>query len=59
MPTCAPSRVYFLNTQKLSRSAASRRAAPNAREFSFWEILAQYDPVTGDLVMVLDEAHRG
>lgn len=56
----APGRVYFLNTQKLSRSSRLVQSGTNAREFSFWDILRR--TINGgqtDLVMVLDEAHRG
>lgn len=56
----APGRVYFLNTQKLSRSSRLVQSGTNAREFSFWDILRR--TIGGgqtDLVMVLDEAHRG
>jgi type III restriction enzyme len=56
----APGTVYFLNTQKLSKSSRLAQGGTNAREFSFWDILR--NTVRGgvtDLVLVLDEAHRG
>jgi type III restriction enzyme len=56
----APGRVYFLNTQKLSRTSRLAQSGTNAREFSFWEIVR--NTLQGgrtDLVLVLDEAHRG
>ncbi len=56
----APGRVYFLNTQKLSKTSRLVQSGTNAREFSFWDILR--NTIAGgrtDLVMVLDEAHRG
>jgi len=56
----APGRVYFLNTQKLSRASRLSQSGTNAREFSFWDVLR--NTIQGgktDLVMVLDEAHRG
>jgi len=56
----APGRVHFLNTQKLSRTSRLAQGGTNAREHSFWDILR--NTITGertDLVMVLDEAHRG
>jgi type III restriction enzyme len=56
----APGRVFFLNTQKLSRSSRLVQSGTNAREFSFWGILR--NTIRGemtDLVLVLDEAHRG
>lgn len=56
----APGQVYFLNTQKLSKSSRLAQGGTNAREFSFWDILR--NTVRGgqtDLVLVLDEAHRG
>ena len=56
----APGRVYFLNTQKLSRTSRLAQGGTNARQHSFWDILR--NTISGaetDLVMVLDEAHRG
>ena len=56
----APGHVYFLNTQKLSKSSRLAQGGTNAREFSFWDILR--NTLRGgrtDLVLVLDEAHRG
>lgn len=56
----APGRVYFLNTQKLSRTSRLTQSGTNAREFSFWDVIR--NTVQGgstDLVLVLDEAHRG
>ena len=38
----APGHVYFLNTQKLSKSSRLAQGGTNAREFSFWDILAQH-----------------
>jgi len=56
----APGRVFFLNTQKLSRSSRLVQSGTNAREFSFWDILRNtIRGETTDLVLVLDEAHRG
>lgn len=56
----APGRVYFLNTQKLSKSSRLVQGGTNAREFSFWDVLrATIRGGQTDLVMVLDEAHRG
>jgi len=56
----APGHVYFLNTQKLSRSSRLAHGGTNAREFSFWDILRNtIRGGQGDLVLVLDEAHRG
>jgi type III restriction enzyme len=55
-----PGRVYFLNTQKLSRTSRLAQGGTNAREFSFWDVLRS--TINGretDLIMVLDEAHRG
>ena len=55
-----PGRVFFLNTQKLSRSSRLVQSGTNAREFSFWDILRNtIRGETTDLVLVLDEAHRG
>jgi type III restriction enzyme len=55
-----PGRVYFLNTQKLSKSSRLAQSGTNARAFSFWDILRNtVRSEATDLVMVLDEAHRG
>ena len=55
-----PGRVYFLNTQKLSRTSRLAQGGTNAREFSFWDVLRNtIRGTTTDLVLVLDEAHRG
>lgn len=53
-------RVYFLNTQKLSKAARLVQSDNNLRQASFWDILA--NTIGGGrahLTMVLDEAHRG
>jgi hypothetical protein len=56
----APGSVYFLNTQKLSKSSRLAQGGTNAREFSFWDILRNTIHGGGTaLVLVLDEAHRG
>jgi hypothetical protein len=56
----APGRVYFLNIQKLSRTAGLSKGGHNLRQYSFWEILANtIRSETTDLYVVLDEAHRG
>jgi len=58
--TLTPRRVYFLNTQKLSKTSRLAQSGTNARAFSFWDILRNtIREGTTDLVMVLDEAHRG
>jgi hypothetical protein len=56
----APRKVYFLNTQKLSKGSRLVQSQTNFRQFSFWEVLA--NTVNGGhavLYMILDEAHRG
>ena len=58
--TLTPGRVYFLNTQKLSKTSRLAQSGTNARAFSFWDILRNtIREGRTDLVMVLDEAHRG
>ena len=54
-----PSVVYFLNSQKLSKTSRLVQKS-NLREFTFWEVLAKTiarEDVT--LYLILDEAHRG
>ena len=57
--TLSPSVVYFLNSQKLSKTSRLVLKS-NLRELTFWEVLANTiarDDVT--LYLILDEAHRG
>lgn len=55
-----PARVYFLNIQKLSKSAGLSKGGNNLRQHSFWDILANtINGESTDLYVVLDEAHRG
>jgi len=54
----SPGRVYFLNIQKLSKTAGLSKGGNNLRQHSFWDILA--NTIKGestDLYVVLDEAH--
>ena len=58
--TLAAGRVYFLNVQKLSKSAGLAHGGRNLRQHSMWDIVA--NTISGghvDLYLVLDEAHRG
>ena len=55
----APGKVYFLNTQKLSKSSRLVQNT-NLRQLTFWEVLA--NTVASEhttLYLILDEAHRG
>jgi type III restriction enzyme len=55
-----PRRVYFLNTQKLSKSSRLVQSGTNQRQLSFWEVIA--NTISGgmaNLYLILDEAHRG
>ncbi len=55
----ASGRVYFLNTQKLSKSSRLVQAT-NLRQMTFWDVLTNTirDEAT-TLFLILDEAHRG
>ena len=55
----APSQVYFLNTQKLSKTSRLMQKT-NLRQLTFWDVLAN-TVASGDvtLYLILDEAHRG
>lgn len=56
----SPGTVYFLNIQKLSKTAGLSKGGNNLRQHSFWDSLA--NTIKGestDLYVVLDEAHRG
>lgn len=56
----SPGFVYFLNIQKLAKTAGLARGGSNLRQHSFWDILG--NTISGNrshLYLVLDEAHRG
>ena len=64
-----PGKVYFLNTQKLSKNSLLVRGydpekqqsmMPDARQHTIWDVIRNTieDPVV-TLYLVLDEAHRG
>ncbi|MDQ3350557.1 MAG: hypothetical protein M3501_01170, partial [Actinomycetota bacterium] len=58
--TLSAGRVYFLNIQKLSRSAGLAHGGRNLRQYSMWDVLANtIEGGDADLYLVLDEAHRG
>lgn len=55
----APGQVYFLNTQKLSKSSRLVQNT-NLRQLTFWGVLA--NTIANErttLYLILDEAHRG
>jgi type III restriction enzyme len=55
-----PRRVYFLNTQKLSKNSRLVQSGTNNRQLSFWEVLSRTVKGTkSNLYLILDEAHRG
>lgn len=72
-PTLEPGKVYFLNTQRLSKNSlltrghvddegqfGDLRAAPDLQGYTIWETIANtIDDPELTLVVVLDEAHRG
>lgn len=59
-PELAPGRLYFLNTQKLSKTSRLVQSGTNQRQLSFWEVLAStINGAKANLVLILDEAHRG
>jgi type III restriction enzyme len=56
----SPSRVYFLNVQKLARSNPLARSNAERREYSLWQTIANTVRVNGaHFYVVIDEAHRG
>ncbi|MGH2670220.1 MAG: type III restriction endonuclease subunit R, partial [bacterium] len=56
----APRRLYFLNTQKLSKTSRLVQSGTNQRQLSFWEVLAStINGGKANLYLILDEAHRG
>lgn len=55
-----PGKVYFLNTQKLSSSTSYVKSKVDAREHSLWDTISNTaKSQRTDLVLILDEAHRG
>ncbi|MBE3065500.1 MAG: DEAD/DEAH box helicase family protein [Spirochaetes bacterium] len=55
-----PRRLYFLNTQKLSKTSRLVQSATNQRQLSFWEVLVRtINGEKANLYLILDEAHRG
>jgi type III restriction enzyme len=55
-----PQRLFFLNTQKLSKTSRLVQSGTNNRQLSFWEVLARTIRVgKANLYLILDEAHRG
>ena len=55
----APGQVYFLNTQKLSKTSRLVQNT-NLRQLTFWDILVNTVASEGaTLYLILDEAHRG
>lgn len=54
-----PRSVYFLNTQKLSRTSRMTQIG-DERDWTIWQIIENTIEEYGkDLVLVIDEAHRG
>lgn len=55
-----PGRLYFLNIQKLSKNAGLAQGGTNLRQHSMWEVIGRtITEGRTDLVLVLDEAHKG
>src|SRR5207237_2160791 len=55
-----PRRLYFLNTQKLSKTSRLVQSGTNNRQLSFWEVLGRTIRIgKANLYLILDEAHRG
>lgn len=56
----APGRVYFLNIQKLSRTATTTQSGTDGRTHSLWETIANsYREFGSHMYVIIDEAHRG
>ena len=54
-----PGQVYFLNTQKLSKTSRLVQNT-NLRQLTFWDVLANTTTSENStLYLILDEAHRG
>ncbi|MFI5258988.1 MAG: DEAD/DEAH box helicase [Candidatus Limnocylindrales bacterium] len=62
--TLSPGRVYFMNTQLLSKSGLLTKAGPTLkRDFTFWDVIRRTvddpDGTGRTLYLIVDEAHRG
>jgi type III restriction enzyme len=62
--TLSPGRVYFMNTQLLSKSGLLTKAGPTLRrDFTFWDVIRRTvddpDGMGWTLYLIVDEAHRG
>lgn len=56
----AANRVYFLNIQKLGKTATTVQSGTDARTFSLWETIGNsFKAFKGHIYVVIDEAHRG
>ncbi len=54
-----PGKIYFLNTQKLAKTS-KMTSTGDGRDWTIWEVLQNTIEEYGkDLVLVIDEAHRG
>ena len=54
-----PGKIYFLNTQKLSKSSRMTQTG-DGRDWTIWETLQNtIDEYGRQLVLIIDEAHRG
>ncbi|MEV8000846.1 DEAD/DEAH box helicase [Pseudarthrobacter oxydans] len=53
-------KVYFLNTQKLTSTTSYVDSGTDRREYSLWDTIQNtISGGTADLVLILDEAHKG
>ena len=58
--TFTPSRVYFLNIQKLGRATSFVQSGTDSRRWSLWDTIGNsIKTLGGYLYVVIDEAHRG
>lgn len=59
-PELLPGRVYLLNIQKLGKNSTLAKSGVDLRQHSFWDVIG--NTINGgatDLVLILDEAHKG
>ncbi len=57
-----PSRLYFLNTQKIGRGSSLVKPVGDKRDYTIWETISKTVAATPDNVyffVFIDEAHRG
>ncbi|MDX0283601.1 DEAD/DEAH box helicase [Sinorhizobium meliloti] len=55
-----PGRIYFINTQKFSKTSNLTKPTSDVRRYSIWQTIANTIAERGEnFILILDEAHKG